>query len=208
VQITIIGAGNVGRALASAWRRAGHEVTVGVRAPGDQRHADLAPVATVTDVASAVTGSDVIVLAVPWTAVPEVIQAAGDLSGRLLIDATNPIAGTELELAVGPGTSGGEEVARLAVGASVFKTLNHVAFPVMADTSGYLQAPALFVAGDDEDRKPTVMSLVADLGFKPADAGPLRAARRLETLALIWVDQAVNHGRAWTDAFAYLHKAG
>lgn len=207
MRIAVIGAGNVGGALSSAWSRAGHDVTVGVRTPGDSRYASLAEAVTVTDVASAVAGSDVVVLAVPWTSVPDVLAAAGDLGGRIVIDATNPFAGTELEFAVGHDTSGGEEVARLAAGAYVFKTLNHVSFLVMADTSGYGEAPTVFVAGDDEGRKETVAALVVDLGFVPADAGPLRSSRRLETLALIWVDQAVNRGRAWNDAFTYVHKS-
>src|SRR4051812_47626660 len=116
MQITIIGAGNVGAALGKGWARAGHIIVYGVPNPDDPRHDQAAAAAggaRLATVGEAVQGTDAIVLAVPWDAVPAAIAACGDLSGRLLIDVTNPLRiGTDgIELALGFDRSGGETVA-------------------------------------------------------------------------------------------------
>lgn len=211
MQIAIIGAGNVGMALGQGWSRAGHQIIFGVRDPAHPRHeknALQAGSARVTSVALAVASAEIIVLAVPWDGVPAALEACGNLNGRVLIDATNPLRmGSDgLELAIGFTHSGGEEVAFLAKGAKVFKTMNQVGFPVMADTSGYVTPPVMFVAGDDGDSKPTVLALIASLGFEAVDAGPLRNSRLLEPYAMVWIDQAMNRGAATTNAFAMLKK--
>lgn len=211
MNIAIIGAGNVGTSLGKGWGVAKHHIEFGVADLDDakqQRIGKRVPGATVKTVEHAVRDSDVVVLAVPWSAVPDALRACGDLSGRILIDVTNPLqeGPNGLELALGFSTSGGEMVAQLAPGASVFKTMNQVGFAVMSDTAGYTVQPAMFVAGDDSDRKPQVMALVADLGFEALDAGPLRNSRLLEPYAMLWIDQAVTHGAAPTNAFGMLRK--
>jgi predicted dinucleotide-binding enzyme len=60
----------------------------------------------------------------------------------------------------------------------------------------------MYVAGDDASRKPQVLSLVSDLGFRAVDAGPLRMARLLEPMAMLWIHMAVNRGEALSYAFA------
>lgn len=211
MQIGIIGAGNVGASLGKGWARAGHRVAFGVLDPADPKHAAVAQAAGDAEVAAvsdAVGQADAIVLAVPWGAVPAAISACGDLRGRLLIDATNPLKGgaSGLELALGFSTSGAEEVARLAPGAAVFKAMNQVGFTVMSDAVGYPARPVMFVAGDDAAQKPRVLSLVSDLGFEAIDAGPLDRARLLEPFAMLWIDQAINHGAPIDNAFAFMRK--
>ncbi|MEP9355108.1 NAD(P)-binding domain-containing protein [Xanthobacter sp. KR7-65] len=212
MRIAIIGAGNVGGALGKGWARAGHSIVYGVPDPAAPKHAAAAQAvaATVTDVAGAVTGAEAIVLAVPWDAVPAALAAAGDLSGRLVIDATNPLAMGPggLGLALGFSTSGAEEVERLAPGAAVFKAMNQVGFSVMAAATGYPARPVMFVAGDDAGRKPQALGLVADLGFEAMDAGPLKQARLLEPYAMLWIDQAVNRGAPLDNAFAFMRHQG
>lgn len=212
MKLAIIGAGNVGAALGKGWARAGHSITFGVLDPDDPRHAPAAAAAggaRLLGVGAAKAEADVIVLAVPWDAVPDAISALGDLAGCTIIDATNPLASGPdgLGLALGFTTSGGEEVERLARGAPVFKTMNQVGFAVMADAVGYPARPAMFVAGDDAARKPVVMGLVADLGFEAIDAGPLDRARLLEPYATLWIDQAVARGAPRDNAFAFMRKA-
>lgn len=217
MKLAILGAGNVGRALARGWAHHGHSITFGVRDAADPKHA--AAVACVVDgrpgaappaVASAVDAvhdAEVIVLAVPWQEVPSLAKAiAAAAIGRIVLDATNPLTAgpAGLALAIGFTTSGGEEVARLLPGASVFKTMNQVGFAVMSDAAGYAAAPTMFVAGDDARTKPVVMSLVAKLGFDAVDAGPLRISRLLEPYAMLWIDQVVNHGAPTHSAFALL----
>ncbi len=212
MQIAIIGAGNVGKALGIGWSRAGHTIHFGVPDPTDPKHhttARAAGDAIVATLENATAAANVVVLAVPWDAVPSALTACGNLTAKILLDATNPLKSDEdgLTLAIGFSTSGGEQVARLAPGAAVFKTMNQVGFAVMSDTRGYAAAPAMFVAGDNAEHKPMVMALVSDLGFGAIDAGPLRMARLLEPYAMLWIDQAINHGAATDNAFAMLHRS-
>jgi predicted dinucleotide-binding enzyme len=203
MQLGIIGAGNVGNALAVGWIRAGHSIAFGLR---DPRIEPAGPGGvSYASVAEAAKGADVVVLATPWQAVTEALRAAGDLSGKVLIDCTNPLrAGPDgLELDVGYTSSGGERVASLARGASVFKTLNQTGFANMQHARDFAPVSAvMYVAGDDAARKPMVLSLVSDLGFQAIDAGPLRIARLLEPMAMLWIHMAVNRGEPMSRAFA------
>ncbi len=206
--IAILGAGNVGGALGGNWARAGHRIAYGTRTHDDAARAVAAAAggASLGGVGAAVAGADAIVLALPFPAVGAALAEAGDLAGRIVIDATNPVrmGAAGLELAVGLTSSGGEQVAALAPGASVFKTLNQIGFEAMADPGGFPVPPAMFVAGDDAARKPTVMRLVQDLGFEPVDAGPLSAARLLEPLAMLWIHMALTRKLGRNRAFAYV----
>ena len=213
MHIAIIGAGNVGGTLGKGWARAGHAVTYGVPDPSEARHratAEAAGGAIVASVLQAVQAVDAIVLAVPFDAVGDALAAAGDLSGRLLIDVTNPLrmGAAGLELSLGIDRSAAEHVASLAPRAAVFKTLNQVGFEVMANTAGYAAPPVMFVAGDDAARKPVVMTLVSDLGFHAVDAGGLRVARLLEPYGMLWIHMALDRKAGLDNAFAYLARGG
>jgi len=213
MNITILGAGNVGGALGKGWARAGHRITYGVRDPDDAKIrpvAAAAGAATVANVTEAVRGADVIVLAVPFVAVPEAIAAAGDLEGRIVIDATNPLrmGAAGLELSFGFSDSASERVAALARGAAVFKTLNQIGFELMADNAGFSHRPVMFVAGDDAARKPAVLGLVGDLGFEAVDAGGLELARLLEPFGMLWIHMAINRNAGRDRAFAWVKPGG
>jgi 8-hydroxy-5-deazaflavin:NADPH oxidoreductase len=209
MQIAIIGAGNVGGALGQGWARTGHAITYGVPDPSEARHratAQTAGGARLLPVPQAVQGADAIVLAVPFDAVGDALKAAGDLTGRLLIDVTNPLrmGAAGLELSIGFDRSAAERVASLTPGAAVFKTLNQVGFEVMESTAGYVAPPVMFVAGDDATRKPVVMALVSDLGFHAVDAGGLCVARLLEPYGILWIHMAINRKAGRDNAFPYL----
>ena len=211
MHIAIIGAGAVGGALGRGWSRAGHSIVYGVPDPGDSKYARTAQDAgdaALFTVEQAARTSDVTVLAVPWPAIEAVAQALGNMSGRIVIDATNPLRmGPDgLELAVGFDMSGGETISRLLPGAHVVKTMNQVGFAVMDATNGYPAAPSMFVAGADDGARAAVSALVSDLGFAAIDAGPLRIARLLEGYAMLWIHMAVNQGRSPTSAFALMHR--
>jgi predicted dinucleotide-binding enzyme len=201
MRIAIIGAGNVGGALGRAWLAAGHEVIWGVRDPA--RYPDL-PAGRLADPAVAAKGADAIVLATPWPATEAAIVALGDLTGRTVIDTTNPLrmGADGLELALGFDTSAGELVAGWAAGAHVYKTLNTTGSGNMDSARRYATPPVMFVAGDHDEGKPAVMGLVADLGFEPVDAGPLRTARLMEPMAMLWIEQALKRG--WGPGFAFV----
>jgi 8-hydroxy-5-deazaflavin:NADPH oxidoreductase len=206
MRIAIVGAGRVGRALGAGWTRRGRAVVYGVRDPEGGRHRDLAP--NLATPAAAAAKADVVAIATPWDATEAAIGALGDLSGKIAIDCTNPLAvGPEgLGLAQGYTNSGAELVAGWAKGASVFKAFNSTGSDNMADLSAYPRPPVMFVAGDDAAHKPIVMDLARDIGFEAVDAGPLRIARLLEPLAMLWIDQAVNRGAGHDFAFALVRK--
>ena len=205
MNIAIIGAGKVGGALGTSWAKAGHTIVFGVRDPvaGKTKPplAEIGGAASSRVVPDAVRGVDVIVLATPWDAVPDVINAMGDLRGKIIIDCTNPIflnAEGSLSLSLGSSTSGAEEVARLATGARVAKAFNTYGWENFANSSypGYGDAkPVMFYCSDDDDAKEIVEKLAVDLGFEPVDTGGLGMARSLEPLALLWIRLAVRRGR-------------
>jgi predicted dinucleotide-binding enzyme len=202
LNVAIIGAGNVGSALAGALRRGGHTVTFGVRAP-DPGWPDQA------SIAEAVRAADATILAIPFAAAAEVIAAAGGLAGRVLIDATNPLGMTEggLGLTMGHTTSGAEQIAALAPAARVFKAFNQTGFENLSGADAYADRPVMFVAGDDPAGKQTVLALVADCGFEPVDAGGLRASRLLEPFGMLWIELARKRGHGPEFAFTLRHKA-
>lgn len=193
MQIGIIGAGSVGIALANAFNNSGHEVSIGVRDPEADRHSELrARGATIVSVVEAASHK-IVVLATPWDQTINLVRSL-DLVGKSIIDATNPIA-------FGPGgmriiatetPSGAEDIAQAAPGASVFKTLNQVGAQVMGAAVGAGVRPLMFVAGDSAARKKEVLNFVADIGFDARDAGPLSASRHLESMALLWIGQAIS----------------
>lgn len=210
-EIAIIGAGNVGAALGKGWAKAGHSIVFGVRDPSNYKYGEVSAAANhaqISSVSDAIANSKVIVLAVPWSAVPDTLSSCRDYQGQIIIDATNPLnfRDGELSLAIGFSTSGGEEVAKLAKGASVFKAMNQVGFAVMPDTDGYKARPVMFVAGDDAHKKPEVLKLIADLGFDARDAGPLSSARLLEPYAMLWIEQTLKHNSPANNAFGFLRK--
>jgi predicted dinucleotide-binding enzyme len=186
----MIGAGNVGRALGKAWQKTGHEIRYGLRNPADPKHADLAPGKLMAP-AEAVRESEIVVLATPWQETENAIKALGGLAGKIVIDCTNPLGmGVDgLGLVLGHRMSGGEFVAQWARPAAVFKAFNTTSAANMADNAAYPSRPTMFVAGDDGARKQQVMDLARDIGFEPVDAGPLKNARLLEPLAMLYVDQ-------------------
>jgi 8-hydroxy-5-deazaflavin:NADPH oxidoreductase len=124
------------------------------------------------------------------------VKSLGDLSDQILIDCTNPLGmGRDgLELVLGHARSGGEQVVVWARRAAVFKTFNQTGAENMETASLYPIRPVMFVAGDDEAKKPVVLSLVASLAFEAVDAGPLRNARLLEAYGMLWIDQALYRG--------------
>jgi hypothetical protein len=206
MNIVIIGAGNVGRALAAGWKRAGHAVALAVRDPerGDPQGAKREGFALVPARNAAQRG-DIVVLAVPWDAVRPAIEGLGPLAGKIVIDATNPLT-PEFGLALGQTDSAGETVARLAKGAHVVKAFNTTGAANMADThyaGGKLMMP---VAGDDAAAKQKVMSLATDLGFEAVDVGPLTMSRFLEPMAVVWIRLAYMQGKGTNFGFALLQR--
>ncbi len=117
----------------------------------------------------------VIILAMPWGAVQEALADLGALSGKIVIDCTNPLGMVDgaLALTIGHTTSGGEHVAGWLPDARVVKIHNQVGAEFMAENGHLPQRPVMFMAGDDDAAKEAVATLLTDLGFEPMDAGDL-----------------------------------
>ncbi len=190
MKIAVIGSGNVGGALGEAWVRAGHEVVFGTKG-GAGGVIKGAKGATVAD---AIRDAQVVVLAVPWAAVPEVLGQVKNWSGKTLIDCTNPIA-PGFELALGHATSGAEKVASLAPGARVAKAFNTTGFNNMLKPQYGGEPVSMLFCADDPATQKTVEQLVCDVGFEPVLAGPLKQARYLEPLAMLWISMSQRLGR-------------
>ncbi len=203
MRIAIIGAGSVGATLGQAWLKAGEDVTWGLRNAADPKYAAL-PKDRIKPPADAAKAAEIVVIATPWSATEAAVKGLGNLTGKIVIDCTNPLGmGPDgLGLVLGHDTSAGEQVASWAPGAAVFKALNTTGANNMANAARYPVKPMMLVAGDDAMKKPAVMTLVAKLGFEPVDAGPLKNARLLEPFGMVWIDQAMKRGRGRDFAFA------
>jgi predicted dinucleotide-binding enzyme len=212
MKIAIIGAGNVGGALAANWAQKGHDIVFGARDPKSEKTQALlqkiGAKARAATVAEAAASADVIVLSTPWPATEAAVRSMGNLNGKIVIDATNPLArGSDgIALEIGHSISGGEKVQEWAAGASVFKSLNTTGFGNMTNPEFRGVKSVMFVAGDDAGNKPKVTKLVSDLGFDVIDAGPLRNARLLEAHAMLWIDLALVRGQGRDFAFGILRQ--
>ncbi len=200
--IAILGAGNVGGGLAAAAVQAGHVVTLAASSPSSAQDAAAETGATAADSnADAVQAADVVVLAVPHSAVAGIVAELGDaLTGKVLVDATNPLNDTYSDLTTS-GVSAAEQLQQQVPGARVVKALNTVFASRYAAPTEDGQPLDAFFAGDDAAAKATVASLVESLGFRPVDLGGLRMARALEELAFVNISLNAGNGWAWQSAF-------
>jgi len=195
MKIAVLGTGRVGGILGGRWAKAGHAVTFGSRDPACQKVRDwLAKLETplpVTSHVAAARGADVVLLAVPWQCVQEVLAELDDLTGQTIIDCINPLTADFRGLDVGHSTSAAEQIAQWAPGANVVKAFNSVSAATMANPLYGEQRATLFYCGDSPDAKSQVRQLVTELDFEPVDAGPLRIARYIEPLAMLYIHLAV-----------------
>ena len=199
MNIAIIGAGNVGKALTGSAIRVGHSVTVSSKNGESARQlAEETGARAAASDREAAEAADVVILAVPYGAVDEVLGDVGAaLAGKVVIDATNPIKADYSGLAT-DGTSGAEEIQAKAPGARVVKAFNTAFAARQADpkVAGGLRVDG-FVAADDADAKATVLGLVEAIGFNPVDAGGLAMARYLEGMAWLNITLQMNNGWSW-----------
>ena len=206
--IAILGAGNVGIALARAWIARGESVVFGVPNPDKYRDAvaALGPSATIGNTISAIEAADVVVLATPYAAALEIARSVADWGGRILVDATNPLAPGLAGLSVGTTTSGAEQVAAAARGARVVKAFNTTGAENMADSRYPDGAVFMPVCGDDAEARSRVIALAALIGFDAVDCGDLKSARYLEPFAMTWIHMAIKLGHGRSFAFARLKR--
>jgi predicted dinucleotide-binding enzyme len=198
MDIGIIGAGKVGGTLGRRFATAGHHITFGAR-DADKTRAELGDpslrVATIADLRACA----LVVLATPWPVTVAAAQTLDPAPGQILIDCTNPIVGRLEGLAPAATDSGAETVQRSVPRARVVKAFNTCGFEVMADPVFASGRACMPVCADDDEARAVASGLASAIGFTPLDLGPLRQARYLEPMAMVWITRAMllGAGRRW-----------
>jgi 8-hydroxy-5-deazaflavin:NADPH oxidoreductase len=179
MNIGIIGTGNLGIELGRLWAKQGHVVFFGSRNPDYALEvaSSIGVMASGGGVAAAAKFGRVVLLAVRWDALPDVLKEAGSLRGKIVIDATNPSQPDWTALYQRDPVSGAEALARMLPGAKVVKAFNRVLV-----TAGRNGQTAVAYAGDDAEAKATVAGLIEAAGSSALDYGCLDNARSLETV--------------------------
>jgi 8-hydroxy-5-deazaflavin:NADPH oxidoreductase len=186
MNITIIGTGNMAQGLASNLSKAGYTVVLGSRdaAKAKDLAKSIGGKTSADTVKAAAAKSDIIVLAVPFSAAAATIAEAGGLAGKTVIDITNPLTADYSGLTIGHTTSAAEEIQKLAPKAAVVKAFNTIFASVLQANGKAAGKPAtVFIAGDDAEANKAVADLAAKIGFVPLQTGKLAAARYLEPVA-------------------------
>ena len=199
MDIAIIGAGNVGSALATAFVRAGHSVAVASRDPEDAASVAVATGARVAGSnAEAVAGASVVVLATPFASASEIAADIRDaVRGATIVDATNRMSFGADGPAIDTTTSNAEELAALLPDAHVVKAFNTLFASHQSDPIADGVQLDGYVAGDDPVAKALVLELVGSIGLEPVDVGPLARARQLEGLAFLNITLNIANGGSW-----------
>jgi 8-hydroxy-5-deazaflavin:NADPH oxidoreductase len=191
MRIGILGSGLMGGKLGTLFARAGHEVVFSY-ARSEQKLKRLARTAQgnarAGTPAEAARDADVLLLAVHWSRVDDVLQQAGDLSGKVIISCTLPMNADNTELVVAHSSSGAEALQRKLRRARVVAAFETVPSEVLFDVfeaRRRARRPSLVYCGDHPEAKEVAAALIRDVGFDPVDAGSLRMARSTEPFALL-----------------------
>ncbi len=208
MDIAILGAGNVGSALAQNLAAIGDSVFFGV--PEPEKYQDVAARvgARIGTVEDAIADAEIVILAVPYAGALSITESNPDWNGRILVDATNPLAPGLSGLTLGTTTSAAEQIASRANNARVVKCFNVTGAENMADPRRLDASVFMPVAGDDAAARSATVALAARMGFDAVDAGPLKVARYLEPFAMTWIHLAfaAGQGRGWALSRAHLRE--
>lgn len=207
--ITIIGAGQAGRALGNAFIRVGKSVLFGVA--NIPKYRDLVQamgkLADITSVDQALSASsDIIFLAVPYPAALDIAGSIPDWKNKILVDITTPWLPDLSGLAIGLTTSAAETIARTAHHARVVKAFNTMGAECFDNPSIVNGRVFLPVCSDDEQAKHEVMQLGKLIGMDAVDAGNLKNARTTEPMVALWLQLTFKLKLGRTFEFGLLSK--
>ncbi|MFX1274083.1 MAG: NADPH-dependent F420 reductase [Promethearchaeota archaeon] len=207
MKIGIIGTGNVGTSLGKIWAENGQDIFFGSRDP-------VGVTKLVSKMGLNIQGGtyneaaqfgEVVLLAIPWSSVEDTIGILGDLNGKIIIDCTNAVAPKLGGLLIGLTTSAAEKIAEWANGANVVKGFNAFDPEFINEVKTRSPKPSTFICGDDSKAKSLVKELGQIIGYDVVDCGPLKNARFLEPLAMLWIELAYTQGMGPGIAFKLLH---
>jgi predicted dinucleotide-binding enzyme len=190
--IAVIGTGDVGGALGPEFAAQGHAIIYGSRTPDRDKVKDLVKktgdLASATTPAEAAAQADIVVLAVPGLLVEEITLSLGDLSGKIIIDPTNPLELRMNRLEHAVDTSNAEIIQAAAPDAYVVKAFNTLNWRTMVDPASSGGPVSIPLVGDNGRAKDKVAELVTGMGLEPVDVGPLRDARWVEGMLILWIN--------------------
>ena len=211
MRVGILGSGLMGGKLGTLFARAGHEVVFSY-SRGQDKLEELARSAGRSARAGspreAARDADIILLAVHWSRIDDVLRQAGGMTGKVVVTCSLPMNAADTELVIAHTSSGAEELAHRAPGARIvaaFTTVpSEVLFGVFA-ARRKPNRPSLVYCGDDSGSKLVAAELIQDVGFDPVDVGPLRISRYLEPFALL-VGQIAYEGQGGPEvAYRFEH---
>ncbi len=192
--IAVVGTGQVAGALGPEFAELGHTIVYGSRDPSKDEVKALVDRtghgASATTPAEAVAGADVVVLAVPGAVIEAVTKSLGDLSGKIIIDPTNPLRRNEdglFEMSV--ETSNAELIQGWAPDAYVVKAFNSLNWRQMVDPNSSGGPISILLVGDNAEAKAFVAALAEGMGLEPIDLGPVRYARHVEGMLILWINK-------------------
>jgi len=190
--IAIIGTGNVAQALGPAFAEQGHRIVYGSRNPESSKTRRLlertGEDATAASSAAAAEQAKIVVLAVPGLMVADITRDLGDLSGKIIIDPTNPLTRKLMKFQHAVDTSNAEIIQEIAPDADVVKAFNTLNWKTMIEPESAGGPVSIPLAGDSRRAKRTVARLVEGMGLEPIDVGGVENARWVEGMLILWIN--------------------
>lgn len=209
MNVSMIGNGNMAKGIGTRLVSGGHKVTLHSRdvSKGQTLAEELKKVSHTADVTVVPIGTEtdeIVIVTAPYTEMENVSKEYNGLTGKIVVDITNPVDFNTFQLIPEAGKSGAQEIATMLAGATVVKAFNTtLAGPLEA---GQVEGKKLdvFIAGDDENAKQKISELVKSSGMRPIDVGPLANARHLEGFGLIQMLVQDQIGTGWMSALNFL----
>lgn len=190
--IAVIGTGDLGGSFGPRLAELGYKIVYGSRTPDNEMVKDLVARtgngATAKSQYDAAQSGDILILAIPWPAMETVAQSLGDLKGKIVIDVSAPWTQGEdgyPELIVKPSSA--EMIQKWNPGAKVVKGIGTMSSSIVDDPMAAGGPVSIPIASDYREAKERVAQITAELGLDPVDFGPLRMARLVEAMQLIYM---------------------
>lgn len=201
MKIGILGSGNIGGTLGRKWAGKGHTIKYGVRNVTDPKHQALIGRGggdmTVAAMAEAASFGEVVVLAIPGSAVEPLLAAAGSaLAGKIVIDAANRMSQADINSL--------RLIAEQAPSARLYRAFNSLGWENFANPQLGGSQIDLFYCGDPGDTRPVVAGLIADIGLRPIYVGDLTQVEVVDNLTKLWFALAFGQGYGRRLAFKLL----